>query len=100
LKQQGIILPMELVEKKIADHRHSVDSFVALLGDRREMLKADAGLRIAFEQEMKRFLPSNIVMETVENKPFWVFLTNLVMAECDLVIGYLSGKLYTPLFKM
>lgn len=100
LKQQGIILPMDLLEKKIADHRHSVDSFVALLGDHREMLKVDAGLRIAFEQEMKRFLPSNIVIETIKNKSFWVFLTNLVMAECDHVIGSLSGNLNIPLFKM
>jgi predicted nucleotidyltransferase component of viral defense system len=100
LKQQGIVLPMELLEKKITDHRHTVDSFVTLLCNRLEMLKVDDGVRIAFEQEMKRFLPSNIVNETVKNKSFWAFVTNLVTAECDQVIGLLSGNVINPPFKM
>ena len=100
LKQQGMRLSMELLEKKIADHRHTVDSFVALLSSRRETLKLDDGVRIAFQQEMRRFLPSNVVSETVENKSFWPYLTNLIMAECDQVIGLLSGNVINPPFKM
>lgn len=100
LKQQNIRLPLELVERKIADHRHTVDSFIKLLSSRQEMLKLDDGLRIAFEKEMRRFLPSNIVTETIENKSFWPYVTNLVTAECDLVIGLLSGNVINPAFRM
>lgn len=100
LKQQGMLLPMQLLEKKIADHRHTVDSFVSLLRDRRNMLETDDAVRIAFKHEMKRFLPSGIVNETVENISFWPYLTNLVTAECDQVIGLLSGKVINPPFKM
>lgn len=100
LKQQGMRLPMELLEKKIADHRHTVDSFVALLSRRREALKLDDGVRITFQQEMRRFLPSNVVSETVENKSFWPYLTNLILAECDQVIGLLSGNVINPPFRM
>jgi hypothetical protein len=91
---------MELLEKKIADHRHTVDSFVTLLCNRLEMLKVDDSMRVAFQQEMKRFLPSSIVNETVENKSFWGYLTNLVTAECDQVIGLLSGDVVNSPFKM
>jgi predicted nucleotidyltransferase component of viral defense system len=100
LKQQDIRLPMDLVEKKIRDHRHTVDSFVTLLSNRREMLKVDDGMRIAFEQEMKRFLPSNIVAETVENKSFWPYVSNLVTAECDQVIRLFSGNVINSPFRM
>lgn len=100
LKQQGIRLPMEFLVKKIADHRHTVDNYVILLSARSATLLADNGVRRAFEQEMKRFLPSDIVAETVENKSFWPYLTNLVIAECDQVIGFLSGNITEPLFKM
>lgn len=100
LKQQNIRLPIELVEKKIADHRHTVDSYLELLSNRREIIKADNGVRIAFEQEMKRFLPSNVVTETVENKSFWPYLADLITAECDQITGLLSGKIVDPPFKM
>jgi len=100
LKQQGILLTMELLEKKIVDHRNTVEGFVTLLGNRREMLKVDDVLRVAFEQEMRRFLPSKIVVETVENTTFWIYLTNIVTAECDLVIGSLTGNIIQSPFKM
>lgn len=100
LKQQGIMAPMELLEKKIVDHRHTVDSFVTLLSNRREILKADDGVRSAFEQEMRRYLPSNVVVETVDNSSFWPYVTNLVTGECDQIMGLLSGNVLTPPFKM
>jgi hypothetical protein len=100
LKQQGISLPISALEKKISDHRHSVDSFMTLLSDRSEMLKNDDSVRIAFQQEMKRFLPSNIIMETIENKAFWVYMTNLVASECDQIVGLLSGMMTSPQIKM
>lgn len=100
LKQQNIRLPIELVEKKIADHRYTVGSFLKLLSNRQETLKADNGVRIAFEQEMRRFLPSTIVIETIENKSFWPYLTNLITTECDQVIGMLSGNILDLPFRM
>lgn len=100
LKQQGILLPMELLRKKISDHRHTVENYVSLLSHRREMLKVDDDVRIAFVQEMKRFLPVTIVAETVENKSFWAYLTNLVTEECDLVVGLLSGRVVNSPFRM
>ncbi|MEI6207950.1 MAG: nucleotidyl transferase AbiEii/AbiGii toxin family protein [Desulfuromonadales bacterium] len=100
LKQQGILLPMALLEKKIIDHHQTVDGFVTVLASRREFLVVDDGVRIAFEQEMKRFLPLNIVRETLDNKDFWVYVANLITAECNQVAGLLSGSVVKPLFNM
>lgn len=100
LKQQGIAMPLELLQNKIADYRHTVDSFVKILSVRREILTNDDSVRSTFEQEMKRFLPISIVVETIENKFFWPYASHLIVAECDQVLGFLSGKVQTPLFKM
>ena len=100
LKQQGITLPVDLLAKKITDYHHSTESFVLLLGRRRELLNGDISTHMAFIQEMKRFLPANLVAETIENKSFWPYLTNLVATECDQIIAWLSGKMTNAPFKM
>lgn len=100
LKQQGINLVRELLEKKILDHRHTPESFLSLLAERVESLKGDDTLRIAFQQEMIRFLPANLVRETVENVAFWPYLSSLVISECEHLIGLLSGSVTTSRFVM
>jgi predicted nucleotidyltransferase component of viral defense system len=100
LKQQGITLSVDLVTKKITDYRHTVESFIPLLESRCELLNGDISTHLAFVQEMKRFLPANIVAETIEHPSFWPYLTNLVSTECGQVIAWLSGKTTTPPFRM
>lgn len=100
LKQQGITLPVDLLAKKITDYHHSVESFVPQLERRRELLNSDISTHMDFSQEMKRFLPANLVAETIENKSFWPYLTNLVATECDQVIAWLSGRITNRPFKM
>lgn len=100
LKQQGINLPIDLFAQKINDYHHSAESFVPLLDRRRELLNNDISTHIAFNQEMKRFLPANLVAETIENKSFWPYLTSVVTTECDQVIAWLSGKTSNRPFKM
>ncbi|HIJ96537.1 MAG TPA: nucleotidyl transferase AbiEii/AbiGii toxin family protein [Desulfuromonadales bacterium] len=100
LKQHAIQLPMKLVRNKIFDHQHTLESYVKLLFQRRETLKADDGLRTAFEQEMKRFLPAAVVNETILHSSFWQYLTSLVVEECDLVVDALSGSKSDASFTM
>jgi predicted nucleotidyltransferase component of viral defense system len=100
LKQQGTTLPLDLFAQKITDYHHSAESFVPLLDRRRELLNADISTHMAFNQEMKRFLPANLVAETIENKSFWPYLANVVTMECDQVIVWLSGKASNRPFKM
>lgn len=98
LIQQGVELPLDLIPKKIADHRRNGDEFLALLGDRARALRGDPALRRDFVAEMRRFLPGSVFAGTVEVPGFWVWLVDTVDAECTKITQALSGK--TPRFVM
>ena len=85
LKQQNISLPLELVPKKVIDHRCELDAYVELLGERIEQICSIPTLHDEFVSEMKRFLPPGLVAETVNKSDFWTYLTELIRTECDAV---------------
>ena len=43
-----------------------------------------------FIWEMRRFLPPQVVSDTIENGAFWEYLTDLIRTECDHVIHKLA----------
>lgn len=100
LKQQGMLLSMELLKQKIRDHHHSLFSYMELLTNRRDLLLNDSSARADFENEMKRFLPLSIVKDTIENSAFWEYLLNSVVGVCDQVIDGLTETVPVPPFNM
>lgn len=100
LKQQGIILPIELLKKKVYDHNQTIQSYLELLTKRCEMVTGDSAVQHDFKEEMKRFLPIHIVKETIENSAFWDYLQNAVFQECKQVEGMLTGRISAAPFKM
>ena len=100
LKQRGVTLSTQLLMQKIADHRHTVDSYVGLLTSRRDDLASKDTLRIDFVKEMVRFLPAVIVTESIENKSFWGYLIQTIIEDCNLIISLLTDKKIKPTFNM
>lgn len=100
LKQQNIELPLDLMPKKVADHRYSQSAFLELLAKRKKKLLDDPALRTDFVQEIRRFLPPQTVTNTIEQDPFWDYLTSLVATECDAVIKALEHTDKPLSFKM
>jgi hypothetical protein len=49
---------------------------------------------------MRRFLPVNIVKDTIENGLFWEYVVNCIILVCDQVVGALTGTISTPQFNM
>lgn len=98
LVQQGVALPLDLIPKKIADHRRRDDEFLELLDDRMGALRGDPALRRDFVAEMRRFLLPSIAADTVENPDFWMWLVDTVTAECARIRRALAGN--TPRFGM
>jgi hypothetical protein len=92
LKQQNITLPLSLIPNKIADHKRSQEEFTALLGQQLHDLADKPEVRKAFIQEMRRFLPPQVIDRTVEKKEFWGYLTDLISAEGTRVLQYLQGS--------
>lgn len=91
LKQQNVTLPAELVAKKIDDHGRNVEEFVALTEQRGQLLRDDPTYRKSFVEEMRRFLPPRVALATVEKEAFFVYLNDLIIAECSLATSYLTA---------
>lgn len=86
LTQQGVQLPVELVEKKAVDHKQKPAEFLTKIKARKEQLQTNTSLENAFQQEMRRFLPPDIVNESVNAPGFWEYLINVVTIACEQVI--------------
>ncbi len=92
LKQQGVILPTPLISKKLGDRHVGVGEFLQLLDERLKFLEQDPTARIDFTKEIERFLPANVVVETVKNTSFWPFLCGLIQDECRKVAQALQSN--------
>jgi len=90
LKQHNIDVPLDLVAKKIKDHRCNIENFLVLLDDRKQTLLGAPDANSNFIWEMRRFLPPLVVSGTVETEEFWEYLIDLIGVECDHVIHHLA----------
>ena len=100
LKQHNTSLPLELVAKKVVDHRRTVEEFLVLLEQRILQLRAQQEIRDGFIHEMRRFLPPQVISRTVVKEDFWMYLTSLIETECTQVIESLTNNQETDGFKM
>ena len=100
LQQQGIVMPLNLLPLKLQDHHCDTQRFMALLTARSNALLIEPKLRVDFRNEMRRFLPSGLAQETVEQPAFWTYLTELVSEQCQRGDRYLVGGQSGPRFAM
>lgn len=61
--------------------------FRKLLLERAEMLTTDSQLHKNFIHEMRRFLPPDIVRDTVDQDTFWIYLTGLIQEETHTLLS-------------
>ena len=87
LRQQGVDLPAQLIPIKIHDHGRTKEEFHSLLQGRVEELKASEALRKDFINEMRRFLPSAVIAQTVDQEPYWRYLTQVIGEEVEKAIA-------------
>lgn len=100
LRQQGVVLPLNLLPGKLMDHGCSPGAFLELLAARQAALTGDARLQVEFSREMRRFLPVGLVAETIDNADFWQYLVAVVEEECRRAAGFLSGASGAKPFRM
>jgi len=84
LTQRGVELPVDLIPKKVRDHGRSDDEFASSLSGRIEHLRSEEA-RTDFLKEMRRFLPSATVEETLQQKDYWLWLRGVVVDLSRLV---------------
>lgn len=90
LVQQGVVFPGRLIPLKIQDHQRTPESFVALLGERLGLLAKDVRFREEFLKEMRRFLPSDLCGQTVDDPAWWTYLGNLLREQGERAIAAVS----------
>ncbi len=87
LKQQGIEMASELIPVKVADHRRERLEFMDQIRLRTASLTDDPSVRMAFIDEMRRFLPAKLASETLEKEDFWAYLSGLIQEEGQRAIA-------------
>ena len=87
LRQQGVELPAQLIPIKIHDHGRTEEEFRSLLQGRVGELKKSEALRKDFMNEMRRFLPAAVISQTVEQEPYWRYLTQVIGEEVEKAIA-------------
>jgi predicted nucleotidyltransferase component of viral defense system len=85
LTQRGVELPVDLIPKKVRDHGRTDDEFAHSLSSRIEHL-GSKGARADFLNEMRRFLPSATVEETLQQEDHWQWLRGVVVDLSRLVV--------------
>jgi hypothetical protein len=98
--QQGIQPPLGLIPVKVADHRWTLSEFEQRLDERKRQLLEDEGIHQGFTQEISRFLPPNLVAETVGKAAFWSWLTHTLVDLCTQVERSQSGEITPATLRM
>ena len=96
LHQQGVKPHIDLVPVKLSDHRCAEQDFLRLLEERRLSLAAVPEVAIEFRKEMRRFLPADLVAQTVDQADFWTYLTGLIDDLVAQTARVLSGQNGAP----
>jgi len=86
LHQQGIKPSFGLIPHKLQDRALTKAYFVNLFDQRAQTLLDDKHLELEFKKEMRRFLSTQDINETIEQSNLWAFVIYL--------IGELKDKLY------
>lgn len=92
LRQQGITPQLDLVSKKLVDHHCESADFLRLFNERAVLLDSDPKVQAEFRKEMSRFLPGELVAQTVNNPEFWTFLVGHVRELYVLTERTLGGE--------
>ena len=90
LTQQKVSPAIELMAQKLLDHRVSQNDYLKAFSERAALLNNEPQIAIDFQKEMSRFLPNEIVKETIHSKLYWDYLSNL-MAELESKISLNFG---------
>lgn len=74
LKQQKIEPALDLLATKLNDHKVAAQVFLEKAAQRSAMLVNDPQVKTDFRNEMQRFLPAQLVEQTVNDDRFWAYL--------------------------
>lgn len=100
LHQQQIKPTLELIKNKLADHHTEAAAYIAAFTARVNSLQNDPEIAQGFRKEMSRFLPNDLVKETVNTQAFWAYLNDLMQSYQQQLIQTLTMPAAKTGFRM
>ena len=100
LHQRQVKPALELIHQKLKDHHADPVVYLKSFEERAGSMIKDANIPKEFRNEMRRFLPNNLIQETVSSDHFWDYLSGLMKDFNALLIQELNGKSQEPTFKL
>jgi predicted nucleotidyltransferase component of viral defense system len=100
LHQQQVKPALDLIKNKLGDHHAQTQAYLDAFSERAASLKTDPAIAKEFRKEMSRFLPNEIVKDTVLSGSFWQYLSNLLDDYRQQVHQALTGSTSPTQFKM
>lgn len=97
IKQRGIELSRDLVDKKLVARNKQKDDFKEALNTQLTKLMQDSEVREDFNREMSRFIPQQIKERTIDNPEYWAYVQAEVSAMSLVLI---SGRAASDKFDM
>ncbi len=77
LHQQGIKPNLVFIANKLQDRDIGLNEFLTQFQQRQALLANEQRLALEFEHEMQRFLPLQIIQQTLKQKNFWAVIVYL-----------------------
>jgi predicted nucleotidyltransferase component of viral defense system len=78
IKQRGVGVSQELINKKLEARKKTKADFTAALGFQVDKLLQDDEVRKDFNMEMSRFVPNQIKQRTLDNPDYWAYVQSEV----------------------
>lgn len=78
LHGQGLKPRLELLPKKLNDRNYSKQYFLEVYNERMQTLRHKPKIVNEFKNEMLRFLPQELIMQTLEQENLWAFICYLI----------------------
>lgn len=100
LHQLKVVPAFELIKNKLKVHHTETQDYLDAFSERAASLKNDPAIAKEFRNEMSRFLPNNIVKDTVHSDSFWQYLSNLLDDYRQQLHQVLTGSTSPAQFKM
>ena len=92
IKQRGINLSLELIDRKLAARGKQKKDFTDALQIQLEMLMQDDEVRNDFNMEISRFIPQQIKERTIDNPEYWPYVQAEVHAVSRLLFADGTSK--------
>lgn len=92
IKQRGVDLSKDLVEKKLAARNKQTDDFRAALALQMTKLQQDDEVRDDFNMEMSRFIPKQIKERTLDNPEYWAYVQAEISAIASALLNDSAPK--------